>query len=128
MNAIPDSVRDLIAPWIQTQRWFPGKGRRFTVEVNRLAELSTSPQVTIWTARATYDTGEVETYQVPLVARSEPSEALVHVLLGTVETEAGLRWVYDALHDKDATHAWLTGLVGEPGTNGLRFTRYADVD
>ncbi|MDQ2797730.1 MAG: hypothetical protein M3Y06_11305 [Actinomycetota bacterium] len=111
-----------------TQRWFAGKGREFTVTVNRLAEVLSSPQVTLWTARADYGHGEVETYQVPLVARSEPVGTLDHVLLGTVDTEAGPRWVYDALHDKDATHAWLTGIRDEDTDGIVRFTRYIDAE
>lgn len=127
---VAETVRDLIRAWLPTQRWFPGKGRTFSVEVHRLAELSPSPQVTIWTARADYGGGEVETYQVPLVARSEPVDWLEHVLLGTVETEAGLRWVYDALHDKEATPAWLAGMRDaseetDRSAGPIRFQRFA---
>ncbi len=129
--AVTQAVHDLVASWLPTQRWFPGKGREFTVEVDRLAELLSSPQVTLWTARATYTDGDVETYQVPLVSRGEPVDTLEHVLLGTVQTDAGTRWVYDALHDKDVTPAWLEG-IKDPATErtgGLvRFTRYVDAD
>ncbi|SHF65488.1 maltokinase [Jatrophihabitans endophyticus] len=120
---VHDAVRDLVAAWLPTQRWFPGKGRQADIEVRRLTELLHSPQVTIWTARADYGDGEVETYQLPLVSRGEPVDNLEHVLLGTVETEAGNRWVYDALHDKDTTRAWLAGLVDQPAGD-VRFTRY----
>lgn len=126
--SVHDLVRDLLTAWIPTQRWFPGKGREFSLTVHRLTELAPMPQVTIWTARAEYAEGESETYQVPLVSRSEPIESLEHALVGSVETEAGPRWVYDGLHDKDATSAWLRGLVEPPAGGDLRFTRFVDAD
>ncbi|MGI8677508.1 MAG: maltokinase N-terminal cap-like domain-containing protein [Jatrophihabitans sp.] len=123
-----DSVRQLISAWLPTQRWFAGKGREFDVTVHRLAELLSSPQVTLWTARADYGHGEVETYQLPLVARSEPVGTLDHVLLGTVDTDTGPRWIYDALHDKDVTHAWLKGIRDEDADGLVRFTRYTNAE
>ena len=123
---VPDAVHDLIAGWLTTQRWFAGKGRMFTVEVDRLAELSATPQVTLWTARVEYPEGESETYLVPLVSRPEPSATLEHVLLGTVETEPGIRWVYDALHDKDATPAWLQGIRAAAQDGPIRFARFGE--
>lgn len=126
--SVLDSVRDIVAGWLPTQRWFAGKGRDFTVAVTRLTELTPTPQVTIWIARVDYADGDRETYQIPLVSRSEAIENLEHVLLGTVETDAGLRWIYDALHDGTATSAWLAGLVEPPASTDLRFTRFADAD
>ncbi|MBE7189383.1 aminoglycoside phosphotransferase [Jatrophihabitans endophyticus] len=133
-----DSVRELVAGFLPTQRWFAGKGREFDVSVTRLAELLPAPQVTLWTADVAYrdtdDPGDVETYQLPLVARAEPVATLEHVLLGTVDVEGvGTRWVYDALHDKDVTPAWLAGIQsapddGSPGTGTVRFARFAPPD
>jgi maltokinase len=126
-TAVVEHVRALIAAWMPTQRWFAGKGRDFTVDVTRVGELlPATPQVTVWTARATYGPDDTENYAVPLVARSEPQGSLEHVLLGTVETDAGTRWIYDALHDKDATHAWMLGIRDEAATGPVRFTRFAD--
>ena len=132
-----ESVRELVAGFLPTQRWFAGKGRDFDVEVHRLAELLHSPQVTLWTAQVSYhdgDAGEVETYQLPLVARAEPVATLEHVLLGTIDVDdLGTRWVYDALHDKDVTPAWLSGIQtapddGSTGTGTVRFARYAPAE
>lgn len=128
MTSVHDTVRDLLATWLPSQRWFPGKGREFTLAVERLTQLSPLPQVTIWVARAAYADGDSETYQVPLVSRSEPVDSLEHVLIGTVDTDAGRRWVYDALHDKDGTGAWLEGLVTPPETGDVRFTRFVDAE
>jgi maltokinase len=118
-NAFEDLQR-LAAAWLPTQRWFSGKGRDAQVTLERLAELSQSPQVTLWIARADYGGGESESYLVPLVARTELATNLAHVHLGSVETEAGTRWVYDALHDKDATRVWLEGVRDAAQDGGVR--------
>jgi maltokinase len=121
-----DALRDLIEGWLPTQRWFPGKGREFTLTIDRLAELSAAPQVTLWTANVSYADGEPETYLLPLVSRPEPSATLEHVLLGTIDTEPGMRWVYDALHDKDATPCWLVGIRDQQQDGPVRFTRFGE--
>ena len=128
-GTVVDHVRELVAAWMPTQRWFAGKGRDGEITVTRLGALQAgSPQVTIWTARVAYGDDETETYALPLVARPEPQGSLEHVLLGTVETDAGTRWIYDALHDKDVTHAWLVGIRDEAEAGPVRFTRFADAE
>lgn len=122
-----EHLAPLITAWAPTQRWFGGKGRDATsMTVHQLAELSTDPQVTIWTLRAEYADGGAETYQVPLVLRPEPVETLEHVLLGTIETDDGPLWVYDALHDKDVTPAWLIGIRDNSKDGPVRFERYTE--
>jgi maltokinase len=119
-------VADLLTAWAPTQRWFGGKGRDATLTASPLAQLQDEPEVTIWTLRAEYPDGDPETYQAPVVARAEPTETLEHMLLGTVDTGAGTRWIYDALHDKDVTPAWLRGMRDDQHDGSLRFVRYAD--
>jgi maltokinase len=119
-------VAELLTAWAPTQRWFGGKGRDASLAASPLAALPGTADVTIWTLRAEYPDGEPETYQVPVVARAEPTETLEHVLLGTVDTEDGPRWIYDALHDKDVTPAWLRGIRDDEHDSPLRFVRYAD--
>ncbi|MDT4904843.1 MAG: maltokinase [Pseudonocardiales bacterium] len=121
-----ETLQPLVAAWLPTQRWFAGKGRDATSTVARLAELESDPEVTIWTVRVDYADGDTETYQLPLVTRSEPVEALEHVLLGTLDTDAGPRWIYDALHDKDVTPAWLAGMRDSQTQGAVRFIRYAE--
>jgi maltokinase len=123
---MPEDIGPLVEAWMPTQRWFGGKGRGAQITVDRLTDLAADPAVTIWTATARYDDGHVETYQVPLVARAEPVENLDHVLLGTVDTDGGRRWIYDALHDKDVTPAWLTGMRDDVTEGPVRFVRYAE--
>jgi maltokinase len=121
----PEQIGPLVEPWLPGQRWFAGKGRDAVITVESLAELGSDPPVTIWTARVDYADGDSETYQVPLVARTGPVETLEHVLLGTLDTDAGPVWIYDALHDKDVTPAWLIGMRDEITSGPLRFVRYA---
>jgi maltokinase len=124
---IAEHLAPLITGWAPTQRWFGGKGRHATtMTVARLADLADDPLVTIWTLRAEYPDSGPEIYQVPLVLRTEPVETLEHVLLGTIEIDDTTTWVYDALHDKDVTPAWLTGIRDELTSGPLRFHRYAD--
>jgi maltokinase len=122
-----DQVAPLITGWAPTQRWYAGKGRDARMSVAPLADLGDRPHVTtIWTLRAEYPGGDTDLYQVPLVVRDEPVETLDHVLLGTVDADAGTRWVYDALHDKDVTPAWLIGIRDDVTEGTLRFVRYAE--
>jgi maltokinase len=122
----PDQIQPLVEAWLPTQRWFAGKGRDAGMSVAQLAALDVDPPVTIWTAHVDYGDGDSETYQVPLVARREPVETLEHVLLGSIDSGDGPQWIYDALHDKDVTPAWLIGMRDQVEDGPLRFVRYAD--
>jgi maltokinase len=121
-----ERLTELIRAWLPSQRWFAGKGRDAAVTMTPLAELGADPAVTIWAVRAEYADGAGETYQVPLVVRAEPAEQLEHVLLGTLDEGAGTRWVYDALHDKDVTPAWLAGMRDDTVEGAVRFVRYSE--
>jgi len=65
-------------------------------------------------------------YQVPLVLRDRPVDSLEHVLVGTIGEDGGTRWVYDALHDKDVTAAWLEGIRVARDDGRLRFVLSAE--
>ena len=121
-----EELTPLLSAWAPKQRWFGGKGREASMSVDRLAELPEGSPVTIWTLSAHYDDGTSDLYQIPLVAHDEPVNTLEHVLVGTVDTDEGTRWVYDALHDKDVTPAWLAGMRDEVGDGPLSFTRYSE--
>ena len=124
-----DQLQPLVAIWLPTQRWFGGKGRQATITVRELAELpGTTPVVTIWVADVQYADGSTEAYQVPLVMHEQPAETLEHVLLGSLLDDGRVYWVYDALHDKAVTAAWLAGIRDERVAGPLRFTRLVDPD
>jgi maltokinase len=100
------------------QRWFAGKGRSWRVgQVTTVAHLrEPGPDVTgvrIDVVQVTYDDGETETYQLPLVFYPEPAPHLSHAYVGEeVDDEGRLRVAYDALHDKDCTGLWVEGIAG----------------
>jgi maltokinase len=121
-----EDLTPLLSAWAPKQRWFGGKGREATMSVDRLADLPDDSPVMIWTLTADYHDGPAEVYQVPLVAHDEPVSNLDHVLVGTVDTDGGTRWVYDALHEKDVTPAWLIGIRDETRDGPLAFSRYCD--
>jgi maltokinase len=123
-----EQLQPLVAAWLPSLRWFAGKGRDASFRVERLAELQDDPAVTIWTVRADYKDGDSEVYQLPITERAEAVASLEHVQIGTVDTEDGPRWIYDALHDKDVTPAWLRGMRDELTSDDgkVRFVRYAE--
>jgi maltokinase len=118
----------LIRQWLPSQRWFGGKGRTATIRIEAVATLSTEPvDVTIWAAHVSYDDGTTETYQLPLVTRDEPIASLEHVLVGMLGHDGERCWIYDALHDKDATQFWLEAIRAGRVQGALRFERHAEL-
>ncbi len=107
----PEDLRDFLG----RQRWFAGKGRQWTVtRVQPLAWLREDlPSVRIELVTIRYAEGDEETYQVPLVRRSEAAQQLEHVLVGWEYDERFERdvAVYDALHDKEVTGTWLRNIA-----------------
>ena len=63
---------------------------------------------------------------VPLVARAEPLGNLEHVLLGTIQTPDGTRWIYDALHDRDVTGVFIDRVRKDAAPGPVHFQRYVD--
>ena len=122
----PNHLTALVERWLPTQRWFAGKGRDATIAVSALAELAAEHPVTIWAVTVDYADGDSETYQLPLVTRDEPAASLDHVLLGTIPGADGPVWLYDALHDKEVTPAWLSGMQHDTAAGAVRFVRYVE--
>jgi maltokinase len=121
-----DELLTLIRRWLPTQRWYGGKGRAASVEITELARLTDDPDVTIWTARVRYEDGSDELYQLPLVIRDDPVDTLEHVLLGTIERDGRLGWVYDALHDKAVTQLWPEAIRANRHDGPLQFTLHVE--
>jgi maltokinase len=115
----------LLADWMPAQRWFAAKGRDCQLIPTELATLGEAAQaVSIWLVEAQFANGPSETYQLPLVERTEPDPALEHVLVGATSTS----WLYDALYDRDATHGYLVGFLDECTSGPLRFERFVEPD
>ncbi|MGH3489891.1 MAG: maltokinase N-terminal cap-like domain-containing protein, partial [Actinopolymorphaceae bacterium] len=130
--------------YLERQRWFAGKGREFTVEsIHPLSWLSAPPRsanhpvwpavrVELVTVRYT-DGGSnpVDVYQLPLSYRDEPVDHLGHAAIADwAEPELGGKavWVYDALHDKEATPWLLQGLLHTTVTGDMAFQRIGALD
>ena len=128
MSLRPNDLQPLVAQWMPNQRWFAGKGRDAKAISLQVLEILADgpPQLSVWLAQVTYDDGDIETYQLPLVVRPELVPNLEHVLLGSVAIDGEPHWIYDALHDKDVTQLWLTAIRDEATLGPVRFARYAD--
>ncbi|KQZ66420.1 maltokinase N-terminal cap-like domain-containing protein [Nocardioides sp. Root151] len=110
------TVHDHLTAFVESARWFGGKGRAFTVTSTRrtgvLPASDDSPKVAIDLVEVTYDDGDRELYQVPLSFRSEADGRLDHALIGTwTDDDFGDSFVYDAVHDRDAMGQWLSAFA-----------------
>jgi maltokinase len=125
----------LLAEWLPGQRWFAGKGRPGSFSARLLSTATAEGRTSeIWLADVSYEDGGAETYQVPVTLLEEPDESLAHVLVGTLTEAAAEGYgarevhVYDALHDKVVTNAWLDGIRDGAAAPPLSFARTADAD
>ncbi|HEX6935801.1 MAG TPA: aminoglycoside phosphotransferase [Actinomycetes bacterium] len=120
--------------YLAHQRWFAGKGRKWSVTgrstVGWLREPAPGTSgVRVEVVQVTYDDGETETYQLPLATYAEPAQHLAHAFLGEERDHAGAeRFVYDALHDKDSTGLWINGIESNVTGPGVAFHRDPTAD
>jgi maltokinase len=113
----PSALAPLLEEWLPQQRWFGGRGTATVHAVRVAGRLTNEPFVS--------DLVLVETpggtYQVPLLYRRDWDDILAHVHIGTLETGGERLEVYDALHDKAVTGAWIRGLAEASQLDGIRF-------
>jgi maltokinase len=117
---------DDLAAFLAQQRWFAGKSRGWqvtsAVELGWLRE--EAPAVQILLVTVAYDDGDTDTYQLPVVHYSGPVENLMHVFIGEGTDGSGERvFVFDALHDKNATQLWWRGIEASSAGAGWAFHR-----
>ena len=99
-----EPLEPALVEFISQARWFGGKGRAFSVTDVRVVPLQEGePRVSIALITLSFEDGGSDVYQAPVVSYDEAQERLGHALIAVVEG----RYVYDALHDRDATHVWL---------------------
>jgi maltokinase len=113
LHMTPEQLHDFLT----RARWFGGKGRRFKVAENRSIPLSDSTWIEL--VEVTYENGDSECYQLPLVAYDWPQDRLAHALVEFVDDMA----VYDAVHDREAMSAWLGAFADEADFDKLHFNR-----
>jgi maltokinase len=117
---------EALAAFLGQQRWFAGKGREWQVSsVTSLGWLrEEAPAVQILLAEVTYGDGETDCYQLPVVRYDAPPGQLAHALICEQDTgEGAATWIYDALHDKDVTGAWMRGIAEAASVGSLTFHR-----
>ncbi|MGQ0629643.1 MAG: maltokinase N-terminal cap-like domain-containing protein [Sporichthyaceae bacterium] len=118
-----------LARWMSEQRWFAGKGRTLErLTHTEIATLSTDPLVRLDAIEVDYADGGSHTYHVPVAYREHAPPELAHALIGHGEPgpDGTPCFAYDAMHDKTATRAWLTGMTDAPDDGGLAFHLEAD--
>jgi maltokinase len=113
-----EAVAALLPTWLPHQRWFGGKnqpiGQVTVVAATRLRDRE--PE--FWHLLVEVTQGEsADVYQVPVSLRDRAGDRLEHVLLGEVDG----RFVYDALHDKEATAELLRRFESEDQLETLTF-------
>ena len=135
---IDKQILEELEAYISEARWFGGKGRDMRVaDVHRFDWLEPEPEpehpharielVTLEYAATGASPAETELYQMPLAYYPAPIERLNHALVGTWhDDELGEVHVYDAMHDRLATHQWLTAFAREQRTDELVFHRLGD--
>jgi maltokinase len=102
-----------IRHYVETARWFGGKGRELTVVGVRRAGLlegsgDQTPRVGFELLTLRYSDGETETYQVPLAYYPEEQPRLEHAFVGSWDDDdLGSVHAYDAVHDREAAALWL---------------------
>ena len=129
MSEIGPEARAAVQAYVETARWFGGKGRDIDgIDVRRAAVLGDgadgTPRVGIELVTLTYADGAVETYQVPLAYYTEEEERLEHARVGAWDDdEHGPVVAYDALHDRNATDLWLQAFAAAARLGDLTFHR-----
>ena len=117
-------MHEELGNWLTDQRWFSGKGREVKrLDATGMGLLSTDPFVDLLAVTVEYSDGENDTYHVPVSYRADPDPGLAHALIGHWPVEGSPYYGYDALQDKDATAAWLTGMASGRYSDGLAFHR-----
>jgi maltokinase len=119
-------VQQLLHDYMEHKRWFAGKGRGFRVTGTH--RLAVTRAIAVELVSVAYDDGGTDLYQVPVSYYPEEQEALEHAHIGRWDDpELGPVHAYDAVHDHEAMHVWLTSFAGrhEPDS-ALTFRRVGE--
>ncbi len=123
-------MKSELEQFIESARWFGGKGRDATVsEVRRAGTLGSierdgTPYVGIELVTLTYADAQTETYQVPVAYYAEAQDRLGHAYIGHWEVDdLGPVHAYDAMHDREVTILWLRAFAEGHNDGDLAFHR-----
>jgi maltokinase len=122
---------DQVQSFCANQRWFSEKGH--DVHVDAMATSAWLSDEGVWPAVRigfVYCAGPpgaenaIRVYQLPLSYHQAPPDNMGHALVGDwlePDLDDTRVWVYDALHDKEATPYWLDALTHGRSLAGLAF-------
>ena len=119
-----EPLEPALVEFISRARWFGGKGRPFSVTDVRVVPLRVGePRISIALVTLSFEDGGSDLYQAPVSSYVEAQERISHAFIAHVDG----RHVYDALHDREATHVWLEEFqeadVAAKTESGLTFHR-----
>src|ERR1700749_4993037 len=114
-------LEDALAPWLQEQRWFAGKGRalRDLTVVADTEVVAGDPALRHLMVKVSHG-ASADPYQIFIGRRHDLPGWLEHVRIGTLEDG---RQAYDALHDPELTRALLRAIAGNQTIGSLTFHR-----
>jgi maltokinase len=99
-----EPLEPALVEYIRQARWFGGKGRTFSVTDVRVVPMREGePRVSLALITLAFADGGTDVYQAPVASYAHVQERLGHAFIAVVEG----RYLYDALHDRDATRVWL---------------------
>src|SRR6202020_2889080 len=114
-------LEDALAPWLQEQRWFAGKGRmlRDLAVVADTEVVAGDPALRRLPVLGSPGPA-AEHYQIFVGLRRDLPGSLEHAKIGTLED--GVH-AYDALHDPELTRTLLRAIAGNETIGSLTFQR-----
>lgn len=118
----PEHLAEMLIPWLPQQRWFAGKDWPITsVRVLSHTVIAGDPPIdhlVVAVDQQVPGQGRRSTaYQVPVSRHRDLDQRLDHVLIGQADGE----YVYDALHDRNATGLLLEGIRSGSTEGALTF-------
>ena len=114
-------LEDALAPWLQEQRWFAGKGRmlRDLAVVADTEVVAGDPALRHLLVLVSHG-ASADHYQIFVGLRRDLPDWLEHAKIGTLED--GVH-AYDALHDPELTRTLLRAIAGNETIGSLTFQR-----
>jgi maltokinase len=114
-------LEDALAPWLQEQRWFAGKGRALR-DLSVVADtevVAGDPALRHLIVLVSHG-ATADHYQIFIGLRHDLPGWLEHARIGALDDG---RQVYDALHDPELTRALLRAIAGNQTISTLTFHR-----
>jgi|GEM_PF-5241276 len=112
----------VLREWLPRQRWFPVKTADFSLEQAgslSLEDAAGQARLEIFLLAVSSRTADgglrTDVVQVPLSYRDSPLAGAERALVGQAP-DAGMAWIYDAVHDPSFVSSWLELIRSEAGS------------